>query len=98
MKKIIKWTNFVLFLLFLAFIFFILYQNRGISVKFDYLFGESELVLPALISLIFLTGAVCGIIVTLILSIGNFGTSWRQRRELKATKKSLKKLQEETAL
>lgn len=98
MKKIIKWINFVLFLLFLTFIFFILYLNRGASVDFDYLFGETKLIMPGFISIIFLVGASCGIIVTLILSIGSFGDAWRQKRELKAAKKSLKKLQEDTAL
>lgn len=98
MKKIIKWLNFVLFLLFLIFIFFILYLNKGNTVPFDFLFDETELVMPAFISIIFLAGAFCGIVVTLILSIGSFGESWRQKRELKATQKSLKKLQEETAL
>lgn len=98
MKKIIKWINFALFLMFLTFIFFILYLNREASVHFDFLFDEVELVMPAFISIIFLVGAFCGIVVTLILSIGNFGQSWRQKRELKAAQKSLKKLQEETAL
>lgn len=98
MKKIIKWINFVLFLMFLTFIFFILYLNRGSSVNFDFLFDEIELVMPAFISIIFLVGAFCGIIVTLILSIGSFGQSWRQKRELKAAQKSLKQLQKDTAL
>lgn len=98
MKKIIKWINFALFLLFVTFVFFILYLNRGTTVQFDFLFDETELVMPAFISLIFLAGALCGIVVTLILSISNFGDSWRQKRELKAAQKSLKKLQEDTAL
>lgn len=98
MKKIIKWLNFILFLLFLTFVFFILYLNRGNTVPFDFLFDETELVMPAFISIIFLAGALCGIIVTLLLSIGSFGSTWRQKRELKAAQKSLKKLQEETAL
>lgn len=68
------------------------------TVHFDFLFEKTEMVMPAFISLIFLVGALCGIIVTLLLSIGNFGASFRQKRELKAAKKSLKKLQEETAL
>lgn len=98
MKKIIKWINFALFLLFLTFVFFILYLNRDATVHFDFLFDEIQLVMPAFISIIFLAGAFCGIIVTLLLSIGNLGQSWRQKRELKAAQKSLKKLQEETAL
>ncbi|MBS7827250.1 DUF1049 domain-containing protein [Wohlfahrtiimonas chitiniclastica] len=98
MKKIIKWINFVVFLVFLTLIFFVLYLNRGIEVHFDYLIGDAILTLPAVISIIFLSGAVCGIIVSLLLSLGSFGESFRQRRELKAAKKSLKKLQEEKAL
>ncbi len=98
MKKIIKWLNFILFVLFLIFVFFILYLNKDAIVHFDFLFDETSLPMPGFISIIFLSGAFCGIIVTLILSIGNFGQSWRQKRELKAAQKSLKKLQEETAL
>lgn len=99
MKKIIKWINFALFMMFLTVIFFMLYLNKEVdAIKFDYIISDTVLSLPAIISIVFLAGAVCGITVTLLLSISKFGVSFRQKRELKAAKKSLKELQEETAL
>lgn len=76
-----------------------LYLNKGVeAVKFDYIVSETILSLPAIISIMFLVGAICGIFVTLLLSISKFGISLRQKRELSAAKKSLKELQKNTAL